>query len=249
MPEDDPKTSPAPAAPQAARLPPGGAGTPQVSENAALAQLRAFIADRALQPGDRLPAERELCSSLGLRRSELRKALDTLEREDVLWRHVGKGTFLTERSGQSSQGDFGRLSQQVSPADVMRARAALEPALARETALHASAMAISRLHINTERARKAATWREYEALDNDFHRLIAEAAGSTTLLALFDQLNTLRRMISWGRVERTGARPPQDHASFDQHERIAEAIATRDPHAAQIAMRVHLRSVEQRLFG
>ncbi|HSF65773.1 MAG TPA: GntR family transcriptional regulator, partial [Paracoccaceae bacterium] len=57
---------------------------PSVSESAALAQLRAFIADRAFQPGDRLPPERVLCTELGLRRSELRRALETLEREDVL---------------------------------------------------------------------------------------------------------------------------------------------------------------------
>lgn len=222
---------------------------PSVSESAALAQLRAFIADRAFQPGDRLPPERVLCTELGLRRSELRRALETLEREDVLWRHVGKGTFLTANTGQTNQGDFGRLSQQVSPADVMRARSALEPALAREAALHASASAISRLRLNTERARQAATWREYEALDNDFHRLIAEASGSVTLLALFDQLNTLRRMVSWGRIVRAGMRPPADHSSFAQHERIVEGIAARDPEAAQGAMRGHLRSVENRLFG
>lgn len=225
------------------------AAQPAVSESAALAQLRAFIADRAYQPGDRLPPERVLCTELGLRRSELRKALETLEHEDVLWRHVGKGTFLTANTGQTHQNDFGRLSQQVSPADVMRARGALEPALAREAALHASASAISKLRLNTERARQAATWREYEALDNDFHRLIAEASGSTTLLALFDQLNTLRRMVSWGRIVRAGARPPADHSSFLQHERIVEGIASRDPEAAQAAMRGHLRSVENRLFG
>ncbi len=225
------------------------AESPGVSQSAALAQLRAFVADRGLQPGDRLPPERVLCTELGLRRSELRRALEVLEREDVLWRHVGKGTFLSSGTPPAPQSEVARLSQQVSPADVMRARGALEPALAREAALHASALAISRMRASTERARQAATWREYEALDNDFHRLIAEASGSITLLALFDQLNTLRRMVSWGRVARSGARPPADHSSFAQHERIAAEIAGRDPEAAQAAMRAHLRSVENRLFG
>jgi DNA-binding FadR family transcriptional regulator len=220
-----------------------------VSDTAALAQLRAYIANRAFKPGDRLPAERMLCHEIGLRRSELRRALETLEREQVLWRHVGKGTFLSSGQKTSDQDDFGKLSQQVSPADVMRARTALEPALARQAALHASASAISRLKLNIERARQSATWREYEALDNEFHRLIAEASGSVTLLALFDQLNALRRLVSWGRVLRAGARPPEDHASFAQHARIVEEIAARDPDKAQAAMGAHLRSVENRLFG
>jgi DNA-binding FadR family transcriptional regulator len=220
-----------------------------VSGNAALAQLRAYIADRAFKPGERLPPERVLCIDLGLKRTDLRRALDALERENRLWRHVGKGTFLTDQDPATASGPFDQLANDVSPADVMRARAALEPAIAREAALHASATAIAKLRLNVERARHAATWREYEALDNEFHRQIAESAGSTTLLALFDQLNTLRRVVSWGRVQRTGARPPADHSSFAEHGRIVEDIAIRSPEAAQQAMRAHLRSVENRLLG
>jgi DNA-binding FadR family transcriptional regulator len=224
-------------------------GRQRMSRSAALAQLRAFIADRGFQPGDRLPAERPLCHELGLRRSELRRTLDTLEWEGVIWRHVGKGTFLSSVTSEVRLNDFARLSRQVSPVDVMRARSAIEPALARQAALNSSASAISRLRLNTERARGAATWREYEALDNDFHRLIAEASDSVTLMALFDQLNALRRMMSSERIIRTGVRPPSDHSSFSQHARIVEEIAARNPDGAQTAMSAHLWSVENRLFG
>jgi DNA-binding FadR family transcriptional regulator len=232
---------------------PAGSAAPAdhgVSGSAGLAQLRAYIADRAFKPGERLPPERVLCIDLGLNRAELRRALQVLESENRLWRHVGKGTFLTDVEPGAAQGDaFGQLAQQVSPADVLRARAALEPAIAREAALHASASAIAKLRLNVDRAVQAATWREYEALDNEFHRQIAESSGSTTLLALFDQLNLLRRMVSWGRMVRTGARPPAEHSSFAEHARIVDEIAVRDPEAAQVAMRAHIRSVENRLLG
>lgn len=231
---------------------PGGfaAADVRVSGNAALAQLRAYIADRSFKPGERLPPERVLCIDLGLNRAELRRALQVLEDENRLWRHVGKGTFLTgvDTPGEAPEA-FGQLAQQVSPADVLRARAALEPALAREAALHASASAIAKLRVNLDRTAQAETWREYEALDTEFHRQIAESSGSTTLLALFDQLNMLRRMVSWGRVQRSGARPPADHSSFAEHARIVDEIAVRDPEASQAAMRAHLRSVENRLFS
>ncbi len=223
---------------------------PAVSGGAALAQLRAYIADRAFKPGERLPPERVLCADLGLNRTELRRALQVLEGENRLWRHVGKGTFLTDADPDVASTDpFGLLAQQVSPADVLRARAALEPAIAREAALHASASAIARLRLNVDRAVQAATWREYEALDTEFHRQIAESSGSTTLLALFDQLNMLRRMVSWGRMVRTSVRPPADHSSFAEHARIVDAIAVRDAEAAQITMRAHIRTVENRLLG
>lgn len=222
----------------------------RVSGGTALAQLRAYIADRAFKAGERLPPERVLCTDLGLNRAELRRALQVLEDENRLWRHVGKGTFLTDVGPTAAAPEaFGQLAQQVSPADVLRARAALEPALAREAALHASASAIAKLRVTMERSAQAETWREYEALDTEFHRQIAESSGSTTLLALFDQVNLLRRMVTWGRVERTGPRPPADHSSFAEHARIVDEIAVRDPEASQAAMRAHLRSVENRLFG
>jgi DNA-binding GntR family transcriptional regulator len=105
------------------------------------------------------------------------------------------------------------------------------------------------LRLNVDRTLRAATWRVYAALDNDFPRQIAESLDSTTLLALFDQLNTLRRMVWWWRVVRPGPRPPADHSSFAEHARIVEEIAGRSPDAAQSAMRAHLRSVEARLLG
>lgn len=229
---------------------PAANGEYGVSGSAALAQLRAYIADRAFKPGDRLPPERVLCADLGLNRAELRRALQVLEGENRLWRHVGKGTFLTDVSAASTSADgFAALAERVSPADVLRARAALEPAFAREAALHASASAIARLRVNLDRAVQAATWREYEALDNEFHRQIVESSGSTTLLALFDQLNLLRRMVSWGRMVRTSVRPAADHSSFAEHARIVDAIAIRDADAAQAAMRAHIRTVKNRLLG
>ena len=210
-------------------------------------QLRAYILDRGLKRGDRLPAERLLGPELGLRRFELRKALEILVSEGILWRHVGKGTFVAAQLDQSGQNDLSALAKRISPADVMRARAALEPAIARDAALHASAATIASLRLTAERSRVASTWREYEALDNDFHRQIAQASGSIALIALFDQLNTLRRMVAWGRLMRSGTRPPESHSSFAEHDRIIDAVAARDPDSAQSAMRAHLRSVEDRL--
>ena len=218
----------------------------EVSDAAAVSQLRAFIMQRGFAAGDRLPPERRLGPELGLRRSSLRKALEVLVREGVLWRHVGKGTFLADPSEGQGQAGLHALVRDISPADAMRARAAFEPAVAREAALHASAAAISHLRLLADRSRRCASWREYEVLDADFHRSVAEAAASATLLALFDQLNTVRRMVSFGQAKRAGPRPPDTHPSFGEHDDILAAIAARDPEAAESAMRRHLLSVANR---
>lgn len=218
----------------------------EVSDAAAVSQLRAFIMERGFAAGDRLPPERRLGPELGLRRSSLRKALEVLVAEGVLWRHVGKGTFLADRDEGDDPLGLHALVRDISPADAMRARAAFEPAVAREAALHATPAAISHLRLLAERSRRCASWREYEVLDADFHRGLAEAAASPMLLAMFDQLNTVRRMISFATAKRIGAKPPEVHSSFSEHDAIIDAIAVRDPEAAEAAMRTHLLSVAAR---
>ena len=132
---------------------------------------------------------------------------------------------------------------------MMRARLALEPALAREAAVNASGEAVTRIRLSRDRAAEAASWEEYEARDDVFHRAVAEGTGNVLLLSLFNQLNQVRRAVAWNTVIRGTPRPPANHSSFAEHDRIAAAIEARDPVAAFAAMRDHLGSVSARLFG
>lgn len=49
-----------------------------------------------LRPGQRLPSEPEYASALGVSRNSLREALQSLEREGLVVRRHGIGTFVTE---------------------------------------------------------------------------------------------------------------------------------------------------------
>ncbi len=215
----------------------------------AVAKLTAFIADGDYGPGDRLPPERELIGNLGMSRTKLRKALDALERGGVIWRHVGKGTFVAGQSGASGLDPLAGLSQQMTPVRMMRARMCVEPAIVREAAINSSKESVSRILRAKDNAREAASWAAYEHNDDLFHRNIAEAADNLLLLTLFDQLNYVRRAVALSSVVRGTQRPPATHSSFEEHERIAAAIEARDPAAAEDAMRRHLGSVSARLFG
>ncbi len=214
----------------------------------ALDALTALIRDGGYKPGDRLPAERELIVSLGVTRNTLRRALEALERDGAIWRHVGKGTFVAAHGSEAGAGSLALLSNQVSPVQLMRARMAIEPAIAREAAINATEEAVKRLKVSKDRAVEAQTWDEYEAQDDLFHRAVAEASGNILLLSLFDQLNQVRRAVAWKTVVRSSDRPSRDHSSFAEHDTILNAIEDRDPAAAQTAMRRHLGSVSARLF-
>lgn len=214
-------------------------------------RLRAYIEAGAYGPGDRLPPERHLIGELGMPRGALRRALDALEREGVIWRHVGKGTFIARSGRATSDGvdDWSaEIVRQLTPLRMVRARLCVEPAIAAEAAINASAQSVSGMRIALERACSATSWEEYERQDDLFHRAIAEASDNPLLLGLFDQLNKVRRAVAFGAVTRDTKRPSSDHSSFAEHEAIAAAIERRDRQAAQDAMRMHLQSVSRRLF-
>ncbi len=219
-----------------------------VADDGVLKELRALIEAGGYEAGDRLPPERDLISKLGVTRGALRKALDTLEREGTIWRHVGKGTFVAGDNAPGFDGSLADLGRQLTPFRMVRARLCIEPALAREAAINASTEAMAQLRVALERARSAKTWPDYEAEDDRFHQAIAAASDNPLLLYLFNQLNQVKRAVAWGAVVRDTPTPPEGHRSFREHETIVDAIEQRDAEAAHQAMRAHLHSVSGRLF-
>jgi len=132
---------------------------------------------------------------------------------------------------------------------VMQARLLIEPMLAREAALHATAAHLEEIRRCIRASKEAVTWRQYENCDNRLHRTVAEASGNTVLTALFDQLNAVRRAVVWGRLRDQTNRPPANHHSFAEHDRLLAALAERDQEAAHRAMLEHLLTVQGNLLG
>lgn len=226
---------------------PEGTETTRDSGQSALVQLRAFLSQEGLEPNAKLPPERELAEMLGVSRGDLRKGLAILEEQGELWRHVGKGTF----AGARPVGDLASvaaIAHDTSPAEVMRARLVIEPEIAREAALNATAADIRALHRCAASARNATTWRQYENWDNQLHRGIAEASRNALLLAIFDTINGVRRAVVWGRLRDDLPQPPADHHSFADHDAIVAAISERNRNEAALRMRLHLQRVQERLI-
>jgi DNA-binding FadR family transcriptional regulator len=209
-------------------------------------RLRQFLAEGGFHHNDRLPPERELSQRFGVSRAELRKALAELETDGLIWRHVGRGTFIGARP-VLNLADATYLGELASPSQVMTARIAIEPELARLAALVASRADMETIRHWAQRCRTAPDWRSYEAADNNLHHAIAKATHNKLLLYLFDMLNTVRRSTVWAQ-KRVTPRPAPDHFSFDQHDEICAAIAGRQDGLAARMMRDHLIAVRERVL-
>ena len=106
-------------------------------------KLKSLIASEDFAPGSRLPSERDLIDRFKITRANLRKAFDILEREGIIWRHVGKGTFIAEPHSEKSILNISELVNELTPVQLLRARLSIEPAIAREAAIHASEADVS----------------------------------------------------------------------------------------------------------
>ena len=215
----------------------------------ALSLMREMIAEGGWVPGSRLPSERALTEKFNVGRSTLRRAFDTLEREGVIWRRVGQGTFLSEVPAERAFENIQKMSENITPVQLLRARLALEPMIAKEAAINATEVDIRSIKEAMTVAEKATTWHEYEIADDKFHLLIANATQNPLLTSMFSYLNAIRRAVSWSKVQRSSVGPDIGHPSFLEHQEITASIKHRDANRAATVMRTHLYSVSQRLFG
>ncbi len=130
---------------------------------------------------------------------------------------------------------------------MIEARLAIEPELARLSAIHGAKADFDEIRVCGQKCREARDWRTYEAWDNNFHLAIAKATHNKVLIHLFDTLNVVRRSIVWGQL-RSSTLPPRTHASFAEHDAIIAAISARDAAGAAARMREHITSVRDRVI-
>ncbi|MEP1354263.1 MAG: FadR/GntR family transcriptional regulator [Tateyamaria sp.] len=209
-------------------------------------RIRDTIASEGYAHNDRLPPEREMCTKLNVTRNQLRGALARLETRGLIWRHVGRGTFVGERPVLNLD-DMLYLRDQVTPPHVASVRLVIEPELARLAAMHSTPADREEIHACASRCRESPDWRSYEAWDNKFHHAIARSAKNKLFLYYFETLNVVRRSMVWGQPRKT-SKPDKNYSSFLEHDQIKQAIEGKDSDFAAHCMKQHLHSVYGRIL-
>lgn len=194
----------------------------------------------------RVIAERNLAEQLDVGRRALRKALDLLEAEGLIWRRQGQGTFVGTPPTPRLRKLEG-IATKTSPFEIMEVRQEIEPSMARFAALRASQGDIDAMRTMVENAARATTQGEYEKWDAAFHQKLAESVKNTLFLAVFEAVNAVRRDAAWARLRESSHSDSLINDLSAQHRDIVDAIEQRDPKRAEAAMRRHLSQVEQAL--
>jgi GntR family transcriptional repressor for pyruvate dehydrogenase complex len=210
--------------------------------DAITAQIRTAILQRRLQPGDRLPNERELAERFGVSRVTVRDALRTLEAGGLLEIRVGAsgGPFVTAPSTQMvGEGISNMLVlSDVDPDEIAEARLILElgtVTLAVERATEEDIAQLRELCVQASRALEAG---EYETgLSRDFHAALAHAAHNRAIDLV---TATFAGPLSMHPVREREPAEWSHERTVEQHCELVEAIAARDAEQARAVMRAHL---------
>ncbi|MFK4089523.1 FadR/GntR family transcriptional regulator [Kribbella sp. NPDC020789] len=229
------------------------ARTPGLSQtDIVIESIRQMLIDGRLQPGGRLPVEKDLAAALGVSRNPLREGVRALSMMGVLETRQGDGTYVTKLDPAILLAPLGFVVDLQDGTGthhlhavrrILETEAAAAAALRIDTTELDSAAELLRLN----EAELALPEPDHETvIENDitFHRIIAEASGNPVLSALIAALGgrTMR-----DRLRRSIAQPGADETAHREHLSILAALSTRDPDRARTRMAAHLFTVEDYL--
>ena len=204
-------------------------------------RLQELITSQELQPGDRLPPDRQLAEMLNVSRPTVREALRLLQQWGLVNVKPGSGTYVTRMGTGPVIQTIGRFFsvRDGSFEDMMQVRDLLEPGTAAAAAVHATPESIEALRQRVdavEQAFQSGDPRQLALADSRFHIEMANASGNQLLAALTAGISHLVR--KW--TEKTSATVLAEDVN-KSHRVILQAIVDRDPDRAREACMAHNR--------
>src|SRR5262245_40657402 len=206
-----------------------------------VAYVRRLIDRGTLQPGTRLPPERQLAEQIGVSRPTVRAGLRTLAALGVVRSRRGSGTYIPE--GPPSFGadalSFLAALHKVTGDDVYEARRILEVGAAGLAAERATPEHLAALADDVTGLFASLNDRQvFLVPDINFHRGVAAASGNPIVASLVEMVAALHYERRRATAERAVDRELRDAA--DAHRAIYQAVRARDVDRARRAMNDHL---------
>lgn len=208
-----------------------------------LDRIEADLFGGSLNPGDRLPGERELASAMGVGRSSVREALRVLEVMGVVRTAAGSGPSSGAMIVSAPAGGLGALlrlqtaARAFDFADIVSTRCVLEVSVARELAGRDGADLSDAEGLIEAMARPGLAREEFLALDQNFHHALAEASGNAVTATVMSGLRSaIEAYVTAGAAAIPDWEPTAERLRVE-HAGVLDAIRRGDPDEA--AARIH----------
>lgn len=198
-------------------------------------RLKDAIRHADLQPGEPLPESR-LSRLLGISRTPVREALQQLAQEGLVQIIPGRVVTVAAHSVQEVL-------------NVVHLRSLLEPELVRlaaETIAEEGLDDLRQAIAEMERAVENDDREGWSKADSIYHEILGEACPNELLSEMTLQM---RNRVHHLAIIDSQTNPARLAACTREHREIVEAIAARDQHAAEKAMRRHIDELRISLFN
>lgn len=206
-------------------------------------QILSMLVTGEIRPGDRLPAERQLCELFNVGRTSVREALKTLESQGIVRRST-TGTIVC-RPEETRYPSFSLAASGATLEQIFE--------FAGIVAVEAASLAAERA-TREQKEKMAKALREFEnvqeaaALHFSFHRAVVEAAQNPFLsqvgniiIGFMSQSEKLSSTVQkWDKEKLKGV----IRKMSADHRKILKAIESQTATAAKRCMREHIRYLE-----
>ncbi len=211
-------------------------------------KIQELIHNKNLQPGTRLPSERDLAEMFGVNRATVGEAINLLEQRGLVTKRQGSGTFVNAMPQSVVADSIERyfIFTNCSHQELLALRMMQEPEVAALAAVNADEEDLLRLrHLIEliEDSTKRPTGIEPEA-DVDFHAALAAATHNKLIMAIAEGLRKVMRTWLQAQYEEVqGGHDALRRAALSRrlHREIYDAVRTRDPQKAREGMIRHMR--------
>lgn len=204
-------------------------------------RLKTYLFSGKVQPGDRLPSEKDLCAAMGVGRGSLREALRLLAATGYVTLETNRGAFVLRTEELSEEDNVGAWfsNHEVEMNDYLEVRAVCEPLAAKLAIIRCSDEDIQRLHQIHERFEQAVqenNRQEITVQEGNFHDEIIQLSGNELLINIFKLLR--KQVIDFRYRSLWLPNAPQN--AVTPHARILRAFDLRDPEFGESCMRDHV---------
>lgn len=211
-------------------------------------EIKRMIQSGRLKEGDRLPNQTEFSAQLGVSRTSLREAFNTLCVLGVLEQRQGYGTIVKSRFSAlyADQLSAPFIADEKSTMELLEARQFIEIGAARLAAKNATQDVIKKMGILIDEmaaAEREGNTQKLSDQDIDFHFLIAQATRNRVMIHLLANIRSLMEKF----MHEAFLILHDQKRYLKSHRDIFEAIKQKNPQKASRAMKKHIQDVQRDL--
>jgi DNA-binding FadR family transcriptional regulator len=203
------------------------------------------IHDGHMVPGARLPNERDLARRLKTSRTAVRSALAMMERQGLIHRKVGSGTFLADDAdsifGRMDQTAIGAHDDVPSFVEIVEGRLLFEPAMMNLVVNRVEDHEIDAMRRTLAEILHAASWHEFKECIYALHAQMFTATKNKFLIQIMESILADRRAVLFDGKDTDKPAPAavreQTHKELSA---IVTAISDRNGKQAEALIADHL---------